>query len=148
MEAAASRTALIAAVARGALRFEEAWPWVLDDSFALVLVGSPWRDLYHGLRDQLTPPVLRQASAFVCLRSRYTEDRLIEGAFDQYVLLGAGLDSIAWRRPDLLKSLRILEVDHPASQAWKRQRIEDLSLPTSDSHVFVPVDFERQSLRE
>ena len=148
MEAAASRTALIAAVARGALRLDEAWPWVLDDSFALVLVGPAWRNLYDGLRDRLTSPVLRQAGAFVCLRSRYTEDRLLQGEFEQYVLLGAGLDSIAWRRPDLLRSLSIFEVDHPASQAWKRQRIEDLSLPTADAHVFVPVDFERQSLRE
>ena len=148
MDVAASRTALVAAVARGALRLDEPWPWVLDDSLALVLVGAAWRDLYDRLRDDLTPPVLRQASGFVGVRSRYAEDRLAQGEFDQYVLLGAGLDSLAWRRPDLLGSVKIFEVDHPASQAWKRERIEDLSLPNSDAHIFVPVDFERQSFRD
>lgn len=147
MDVAASRTALVAAVARGALRLE-AWPWVLDDSLALVLVGAAWPDLYDRLRDDLTPPVLKQACAFVGVRSRYAEDRLVEGEFGQYVLLGAGLDSLAWRRPDLLESVTIFEVDHPASQAWKLQRIEYLSLPKSDAHVFVPVDFERQSFRD
>jgi methyltransferase (TIGR00027 family) len=59
-----------------------------------------------------------------------------------------GLDSFAWRRPDLLRSLRVFEVDHPASQAWKLERVRDLALPVSDSQVFVPVDFEAEPLRE
>ena len=66
----------------------------------------------------------------------------------QYVMLGAGLDSFAWRRPDLLGQLRVFEVDHPASQAWKLQRVDDLGLPTHEHHVFVAVDFEVQSLRD
>lgn len=84
------------------------------------------------------------------VRSRYAEDRLglSEGPFSQYVILGAGLDSFAWRRPDILASVRVFEVDQPSSQAWKLQRATDLTLPRSDRHVFAPVDFEVSSLRE
>ena len=139
MESAPSRTAMFAAVSRGLFRLETASPWVLDDVLALVLVGPVWQQL----RDQFDPlfpgPVRREARAAVCTRSRYAEDRLAAGAFRQYVILGAGLDSFAWRRPDLLGSLTVFEVDHPASQAWKLERVRELGLPLSDSQVFVPV---------
>jgi methyltransferase (TIGR00027 family) len=70
------------------------------------------------------------------------------GEFGQYALLGAGLDSFCWRRPDLLGPMRLFEVDHPASQAWKRERMADLGLPASEFQVFAPVDFEVESLDE
>ena len=142
MESAPSRTAMFAAVSRGLFRLETASPWVLDDVLALVLVGPVWQQL----RDRFDPlfpvPVRREARAAVCTRSRYAEDRLAAGAFTQYVILGAGLDSFAWRRPDLLGSLTVFEVDHPASQAWKLERVRELGLPLSASQVFVPADFE------
>ena len=148
MEAAPSRTAMFAAVSRGLFRMEETPPWVLDDALALVLVGPVWQEL----RDQVNPlfpgQVVRESRAAVCARSRCAEDRLAAGAFTQYVILGAGLDSFAWRRPDLLRSVRVFEVDHPASQAWKLERVGDLALPLSDSQVFVPVDFEAEPLRD
>src|SRR5215472_11781155 len=148
MEAAPSRTAMLAAVARGLLRLEVAAPWVLDDAFALVLVGPAWRELRKGPVALFPAEVIREVLAAVCTRSRYAEDRLAAGAFAQYVILGAGLDSFAWRRPDLLRSLRVFEVDHPASQAWKLERVSDLALPLSDSQVFVPVDFEAEPLQD
>src|SRR5260370_10874335 len=142
MESAPSRTAMFGAVSRGVFRLETASSWVLDDVLALVLVGPVWQQL----RDKFDPlfpgPVRRESRAAVCTRSRYAEDRLAAGAFTQYVILGAGLDSFAWRRPDLLGSLTVFEVDHPASQAWKLERVRELGLPLSDSQVFVPVDFE------
>jgi methyltransferase (TIGR00027 family) len=148
MESAPSRTAMFAALSRGLFRLETASPWVLDDVLALVLVGPLWQQL----RDQFDPlfpgPVRREARAAVCTRSRYAEDRLAAGAFTQYVILGAGLDSFAWRRPDLLGSLTVFEVDHPASQAWKLERVRELGLPLSDSQVFVPVDFEVGSVQD
>jgi len=148
MEATPSRTAMLAAVARGMLRMEATPPWVLDDAFALVLIGPAWQDL-RKLAEQLFPAqVFAETSAAICTRSRYAEDRLAAGGFTQYVILGAGLDSFAWRRPDLLRSLRVFEVDHPASQAWKLERVRDLALPLSDSQVFVPVDFEAEPLQE
>ncbi|MFI5915088.1 class I SAM-dependent methyltransferase [Dactylosporangium sp. NPDC051541] len=147
MEAAPSRTAMLAALARGWLRMEVERPWVLDDAFALVLLGPLWRELHDRVYLRFPEPLRREIIAAICTRSRYCEERLAAGAFTQYVILGAGLDSFAWRRPDLLRSLTVFEVDHPASQAWKRQRITDLSLPPNDAHVFVPVDFEAEDLR-
>lgn len=147
MDASPSRTAMLAAVARYQHRDRDDFPWVLDDPFAVLFVG-PGREQLEALADALFPEHLqRQARGSVAGRSRYAEDRLAGGAFTQYVALGAGLDSLAWRRPDLLRSLTMFEVDHPASQAWKRQRVEELGLPESPSHVFVPVDFEVESLR-
>jgi methyltransferase (TIGR00027 family) len=148
MEAAPSRTAMLAAVARGLLRLESAPPWVLDDAFALVLVGPAWQELRKGPVSLFPAEVVREVYAGISTRSRYAEDRLAAGAFTQYVILGAGLDSFAWRRPDLLGSLRVFEVDHPASQAWKLERVSDLALPLSDSQVFVPVDFEAEPLQD
>ena len=148
MDASPSRTAMFTAMVRGQHRLEDAPPWVLDDPFGLVLVGPPWRELAQFLSSLLSEDLLRQTRAAMALRSRYAEDRLLRGGFTQYVILGAGLDSFAWRRPDRLRSLRVLEVDHPASQAWKRERATELGLPVSDRHVFAPVDFEIESLRQ
>jgi methyltransferase (TIGR00027 family) len=139
---------MLAAVARGLFRMEAAQPWVLDDALALVLVGPAWQELRRGPVSLFPAEVAREVFAGVCTRSRYAEDRLAAGTFPQYVILGAGLDSFAWRRPDLLRSLRVFEVDHPASQAWKLERVRDLALPLSDSQVFVPVDFETEPVQD
>jgi methyltransferase (TIGR00027 family) len=142
-----SRTAMMAATIRGLHRWEAATPWVFDDSLALVLVGPAWRDIRAQLSEALSEPLLRVVSTMVVTRARYTEERLAAGTFDQCVLLGAGLDSFAWRRPEALAGgLRVFEVDHPASQAWKLARVAELGLPSSDRHVFVPVDFEVETL--
>src|SRR2546429_696966 len=129
MESAPSRTAMFAAVSRGLFRLETASPWVLDDVLALVLVGPVWREL----RDQFDPlfpsPVRRESRAAVCTRSRYAEDRLAAGAFTQYVILGAGLDSLAWRRPDLVGSLAEFPVGYPASHALELVRVMEHGLP-------------------
>jgi len=148
MEGAPSRTAMLAALARGLLRMEEMPPWVLDDAFALLLVGPAWRDLRELISSLFPARVRAETAAAVCTRSRYAEDRLAAAGFGQYVILGAGLDSFAWRRPDLLRSLKVFEVDHPASQAWKLERVQELALPVSDSQVFVPVDFEAEPFQE
>jgi methyltransferase (TIGR00027 family) len=138
---------MMAATARGLHRFQDPPPWVFDDPYALSLVGPAWPDLLASVRQVLREPILHQGLAGLLARSRYAEDRLTD-SFSQYVILGAGLDSFAWRRPDLLNVLRVFEVDHPATQEWKRQRAASLALPTSDRHVFAPVDFETASLRE
>ena len=70
-------------------------PWVLDDAFALMLVGPAWRELRTGPISLFPAEVVREVLAGVCTRSRYAEDRLAGGAFSQYVVLGAGLDSFA-----------------------------------------------------
>jgi len=142
----ASQSAMSAAVARGTHRLWDARPWLVDDPFALQLVGAAWFGFAASARALVRPDVWRRGHTFVLLRTRYPEDRLVAGGFEQYVILGAGLDSFAWRRRDLLGPLRVYEVDHPATQAWKRDRAAALGLPASGDHVFVPVDFEAQDL--
>ena len=143
----ASQTAIMAATVRGLHRWEFPAPWVFDDPLALVLVGPAWRDIRARLVEVLGEALLRTTSSMLVARARYVEDRLAAGTFDQYVILGAGLDSFAWRHPDALAAgLRLFEVDHPASQAWKLARVAELGLPRSDRHVFAPVDFETETL--
>jgi O-methyltransferase involved in polyketide biosynthesis len=105
------RTAMSAAVARGTHRLWDDASWIFDDPFALVLVGPGWEELAADSRALLPPEAWREGHAGVLVRSRYSEDRLLDGGFGQYVILGAGLDSFAWRRPELLRWLDVFEVD-------------------------------------
>jgi methyltransferase (TIGR00027 family) len=89
--------------------------------------------------------------AEVVCRSRFTEDHLEEARADgvcQYVILGAGFDSFALRRSDLVGSLTVFEIDHPATQAVKRARIAALDVDPPKHAVYIPVDFEHTSLAE
>ena len=138
---------MLTAMARGLHREWHAPPWVIDDPFALPLVGPAWPQLLALYEAVVPRPFFELAVGAVCVRSRYSEDRLEAGGFSQYVVLGAGMDSLAWRRPDLLRHLTIFEVDHPSTQAWKRERAGLLSLPENERHVFAPVDFETEDLR-
>jgi methyltransferase (TIGR00027 family) len=136
----------MAAVVRGRHSREDPPPWVLDDPFALALVGPTWRKMAAASDARFSDELSRQMRAALATRSRYAEDRLGQGHFTQYVVLGAGLDSFAWRRPEVLGTLRLYEVDHPSSQAWKRGRLAELGLAITEHHVFAPVDFEVASL--
>jgi methyltransferase (TIGR00027 family) len=138
-------------------------PKIFEDIFALRLSGLTDES---ALRERLDAALVEFAAiggrdiaqaAFssVCskivLRSRYVEDELDQATklgVGQYVILGAGLDSFAYRRQDAANVLRVFEVDHPATQAWKRTRLQELSLATPGNLTFVPVDFENQSLVE
>ena len=75
-------------------------------------------------------------------------ERAVERGVSQYVILGAGLDSFAYRRTDLASVLRVFEVDHPATQAWKRRRLGEEGIDLPPNLNLVPVDFEKQSLLE
>ena len=145
-----SRTAVLTAAAR-ALHREEPQPWVIDDHLALELAGPDGLVLLDRLRAEVPRPHLLAFSRWVCVRTRFPEDlveRAAASGVGQYVILGAGLDSFAYRRRDLLDRLRVFEVDHPATQAWKRQRLAEFGVAAPAGLVFAPVDFERQTLRE
>jgi methyltransferase (TIGR00027 family) len=145
-----SRTAVLTAAAR-ALHREEPQPWVIDDHLALELAGRDGLVLLDRLRAEVPGPQLLAFSRWVCVRTRFPEDlveRAAASGVGQYVILGAGLDSFAYRRRDLLDRLRVFEVDHPATQEWKRQRLAELGVAVPAGLVFAPVDFERQTLRE
>ena len=99
-----SRTAVLTAVARAVHR-EEPRPWVLDDYLALGLAGPEGLALRERLRAELLAPFVVAFSRWVCVRARFAEDvveRAAAGGVGQYVILGAGLDSFAYRRRDLL----------------------------------------------
>lgn len=139
---------MMTAMARGAHRLLDARPWVLDDPFGLMLVGALARDVFDPRQSPYTPDMLANIRAFIAARARFAEDRLEAGAFAQYVIVGAGLDSFVWRRPDLLKRLRVFEVDHPLTQGWKRARAADIGLWPAKDVVYAGCDFEREPLAD
>jgi methyltransferase (TIGR00027 family) len=94
---------------------------------------------------------LRPLRLLIAARSRFAEDALagaVACGLRQAVVLGAGLDTFALRNPHAALGLRVFEVDHPATQAWKRRRLFEAGLTVPSSLTFVPVDFERESLAE
>lgn len=141
-------TATLAAVGR-AIHSESERPLVLDH-LALGLAGEPGTTLMAQLTSQL-PEASRQSFGLAfAIRTRFVEDAVetaIQDGIGQYVILGAGLDSFAYRRPELSKRLKIFEVDRAASQAWKRSRLEKMAVPIPASVAFVPVDHEKDDLR-
>jgi methyltransferase (TIGR00027 family) len=141
---------VLTAVARAVHR-EEPRPWVIDDYLAVGLAGREGLALRERLQAELPPSFIAAFSRWVCVRARFAEDIVEQAAASgvrQYVILGAGLDSFAYRRHDLLDQLRVFEVDHPATQQWKRRRLAGLGVGIPAGLVFAPVDFERQTMRE
>ena len=120
----------------------DAPPHVLADEAGLRLVAPPdgWRD-----RQDMDPVFTSGFRASIVARARFIEDLVAERASHgtgQYVLLGAGLDTFAQRRPDLASRLRVFEVDQPGTQAWKRERLIELGYGVPEWLRLVPVDFE------
>jgi methyltransferase (TIGR00027 family) len=138
----ASKTALRVAIRRAAHQVMDKPP-VLDDPIAVRLVGSAWaRDM-----ERAQHKVARDFRAFMAVRSRFVEDQLAEAVgrgVTQYVVLGAGLDTFAWRNP--FAELRVFEVDFPATQTWKRGMVREAGLDEPRGLTFVPLDFEHQTL--
>lgn len=117
-------------------------PHVLTDEIGLKLVAPPenWRE-----RPDMHPQGTSGYRASIVARARLIEDELIgqvAQGLKQYVILGAGLDTLAQRRPDIAARLKIFEIDKPATQAWKKKRLIELGYGAPDYLKFVPVDFE------
>jgi methyltransferase (TIGR00027 family) len=124
-------------------------PKILDDPFALRIIGAKAESTLRAnlWRSQKS----RFLRAFIVLRSRYAEDELaraVQRGVRQYVILGAGLDTFAYRNPYPGSRLRVFEVDHPATQSWKRARLSEAGMAIPDSLTFAPVDFELQTLAD
>ena len=123
----------------------DAPPHVLEDTVGLQLLAPPadWQQ-----RGDMDPQFTQPFRASIVARARFIEDLVIEHAaqgLSQYVILGAGLDSFAQRRPDVASRMIVFEVDPPNPQAWKRQRLAELGFGTPDWLRFVPVDFEARA---
>ena len=117
-------------------------PHVLEDEVGLRLAspGEDWRS-----RPDMNPQFTRPFRASIVARARFIEDLVVEesgSGVSQYVILGAGLDTFAQRRPEIASRLRIFEVDRPAQQEWKRARLVELGYGVPEWLRFVPVDFE------
>ncbi len=117
-------------------------PRIFDDPFAIDLLSPRMRrlvtnPLLRGLQRLLLGALAPMLEEQVCSRSRFAEDALeqamVAGA-TQFVLLSAGLDSFALRRPDLMARLQVFEVDHPDTQRFKRARLEDLGTALMMEH--------------
>jgi len=120
----------------------DAAPPVLEDQVGLQLVApdDTWRD-----RPDMDPVGTRGFRAAIVARARFVEDLVAEqvaAGVTQFVLLGAGLDTLAERRPELGARLCVFEVDQPGTQAWKQRRLVELGFGIPQWLRFVPVDFE------
>src|SRR5437667_12894404 len=117
-------------------------PHVLEDEVGLRLTAPDdgWRR-----RPDMDPRATSGYRAAIVARARFIEDLVAEQAghgVAQYVVLGAGLDTFAQRRPEIASGLRVFEVDQPGPQAWKRQRLIELGFGIPEWLRLVPVDFE------
>lgn len=143
----ASTTMVQTAILRAAHQVLDDDPKILDDPLAVGLVeGSSKDEILAAPLGPWPPPWFR---AIFVLRSRYTEDSLeqaVSAGVAQYVLLGAGMDTFAYRQPSWARKLRIIEIDHPESQAFKRERLLQRGIAIPDNVEFCPIDFERESL--
>ncbi len=120
----------------------DAPPHVLDDDLGLRLVapGDDWQQ-----RPDMDPNFTRPFRASIVARARFIEDLVADEAgrsVDQYVILGAGLDTFAQRKPEIASRLTVFEVDPPGPQAWKRRRLIEVGFGVPDWLRLVPVDFE------
>jgi methyltransferase (TIGR00027 family) len=142
-----SRTALAAAIQRAAHQSLDGGR-IFNDPVARLVLGPEADALIDAAS---ADPAQRQMRIFMAARSRFAEDCLaaaVSRGVRQAVILGAGLDTFALRNPHAALGLRVFEVDHPATQAWKRQRMLEANLAVPSTLTFAPVDFTRQSLAE
>lgn len=141
-----SRTALAAAAHRAVHQILDQARY-FHDPLALKILGTDAEAL---VRDAEEHPSRRRMRIFIAVRTRFAEDALAEAVnhgVRQLVVLGAGLDTFAYRSP-FGDRLRVFEVDHPATQAWKQDRLAEASIPIPPWLTFAPIDFEQQTLAD
>ena len=142
-----SRTALMIARQRAAHQVLDHGS-ILYDPFALKILGEDERDVLKFANKHHLASIGR---LFTAARSRIAEDALsgvVERGIRQMVILGAGLDTFALRNPHSARQIRIFEVDHPATQSWKCQRLAMAQIAFPAWLILVPVDFERDDVGE
>ncbi|AHF14733.1 class I SAM-dependent methyltransferase [Niabella soli] len=123
----------------------DAPPSIITDTIGLELIAPDegWRQ-----RPDMHVEFTRRLRASMAARARFIEDLILEEArrgIGQYVILGAGLDTFAQRRPEIASGLQLYEIDQPGTQTWKKQRLQELGYGLPDWLHFVSVDFEKTS---
>jgi methyltransferase (TIGR00027 family) len=124
-------------------RFDE--PKVFDDPFAIWILGADGAEQLERSKFLVRSPPLAGLRAWIVARSRYAEEQLAKArsrGVGQYVVLGAGLDTFAYRNAADPRPIDVFEVDHPATQTWKRGLLEEASIPIPTSVHFVSTNFE------
>ncbi len=147
----ASRTALGTACIRAVHQLFDAPPRILQDPVAISLLDPAVLQWLNDPANYYRTPQARPLRAHIVLRSRFAEDRLAEAVrrgITQYVILGAGFDTFAFRQPAWAHALKILEVDQAGTQALKRSRLVEAGLAIPENVSFASIDFEHESLRE
>lgn len=145
-----SRTALRVATLRAVHQLLDE-PIVFEDPVALPILG---KDLSQSVQQdpfQFNDPMQRGLRAASILRSRIAEDALsqaVESGVLQYVVLGAGLDTFAYRNPYRALGLRIFEVDHPSTQLWKKKLLDEAGIPEPPELTFAAADFEKTTFQD
>ena len=142
---------MAAANSRAAHQVLDAQPRVLDDPYAVPMIGSAGLQKILNEPNRFRTPEALAFRAHVLLRSRFAEDRLesaVLSGVKQYVNLGAGFDTFALRQPAWAGKLKILEVDQPATQAMKRAHLSEANLEMPENVAFGSMDFERESVRK
>ena len=146
-----SATSLGVASLRAAHQVLDSEPRLLNDPVILPLLGPAFEEQLRKDPDRFQTPGSIGLRSHVLLRSRFAEDCLASAygrGVRQYILLGAGLDTYAWRQPPGRDELRIFEMDHPATQEQKRQMLQRAGYKTPVNLFFTPIDFERTSIAE
>jgi methyltransferase (TIGR00027 family) len=149
-EARPSVTALRVAIRRAAHQILDD-PKVFDDPLAERIIGAEAAETLKAEVQEHQTRAARSLRAFMAVRSRFAEDELaraVERGASQYVVLGAGLDTFAYRNPYIGRGLRVFEVDYPATQAWKHRKLVEAGIPIPPSVTYAPVDFEKQTLTD
>jgi methyltransferase (TIGR00027 family) len=121
---------------------------IFNDPFAAKILDDETRATLDATAADLS---FRPMRLFIAARSRFSEDSLaasIARGVRQVVVLGAGLDTFSLRNPYAGQGVRVFEVDHPATQGWKRERLREADIAVPASLTFAPVDFERQNLAD
>lgn len=156
-----SQTALMVAALRARHFIDAPKPKILKDSLAATVSGLGTHDQirsYLGMIEKslATMSDTETAELFVknieysvCARARLVEEELVTAKLKgatQFIILGAGLDTTAYREIDLCSGINVFEVDHPDSQSWKLQQLSDAKIPIPKNLKFVPFDFENTTL--
>jgi methyltransferase (TIGR00027 family) len=144
-----SQTAISTAICRAAHQLFDDDPKILHDPIAVKFIDDATQAALRN-KDPLLMAIANPAArTHFCLRSRIAEDcleRAVARGVDQYVVLGAGLDSFAYRQPDWARTIKIVEIDHPKTQEFKVKLIKSQALGPPQNMIYLPVDFASESL--
>jgi methyltransferase (TIGR00027 family) len=146
----ASRTALRVAIRRAAHQRLDT-PRVFDDPLAMRIIGTEFAARLAARAEEHSGIASRSFRAFLVVRSKYAEDELARAVSDgvrQYIVFGAGLDTFAYRNSHTASGLRVFELDHPATQEWKREQLRSAGINIPAEMIFVPLDFERETIAD